>query len=135
MPGKRPKTSKPKSSKPKSSKPKSPKPMSYRIDPNVDRVFVEEFRRCPIGRHSPGLRRVLNALRFDPTGRQVVLVCKKPFREWVLGEMPARRSEPIRIEDGPVFHSREEAEWEAFRRRWRLHTGEAINQPFAIEKA
>jgi hypothetical protein len=109
--------------------------MVYRIDPNVDRVFVEEFRRCPIGRHSPGLRRVLNTLRFDPTGKQVVLVCKKPFREWVLGEMPARRSDPIRIEDGPVFHSREKAEWEAFRRRWRLHTGEAINQPLATEKA
>jgi hypothetical protein len=109
--------------------------MGYRIDPQSDRVFVEEFRRRPIGRHSPGLRRVLNAMRYDPSGKQIILVCKKPFREWVLGEMPARRDEPIKIEDGPIFHSREEAEWEVFRRRWRRHTGEAINLPLAIEKA
>lgn len=109
--------------------------MSYRIDPQTDRVFIEEFRRRPIGRHSPGLRRVLNAMRYDPSGKQLVLVCRIPFREWVLGEMPAKRTEPMKIEDGPVFHSREEAEWEVFRRRWRLHTGEAINLPLAIERA
>lgn len=109
--------------------------MGYRIDPQTDRVFVEEFRRCPIGRHSPGLRRVLNAMRYDPSGKQVILVCRKPFREWVLGEMPASRGDPIKIEDASVFNSREEAEWEVFRRRWRLHTGEAINLPLATEKA
>jgi hypothetical protein len=108
--------------------------VGYRINPETDRVFVEEFRHCPIGRHSPGLRRVLNAMRYDPSGKQIILVCRKPFREWVLGEMPANRSDPIRIEDGSVFHSREEAEWEVFGRRWRLHTGEAINLPLAIEK-
>ena len=105
--------------------------MGYRIDPQADRVFIEEFRRCPIGRHSPGLRRVLNAMRYDPSGKQLVLICKIPFREWVLGEIPARRGEPIKIEDGPIFHSREEAEWEVFRHRWRTHTGEAINLPLA----
>jgi branched-chain amino acid transport system permease protein len=48
----------------------------------------------------------------------------------VLGEMPARREDPIAIEDGPVFISREEAEWEVFRRRWQKLTGEAINLPY-----
>jgi hypothetical protein len=104
--------------------------MAYRIDPVGDRVHVEEFRRKPIGLHSPGLRRILNTMRYDPSGRQTILVCRIPFKEWVLGEMPADRSEPIRIEDQPVFHSREEAEWEVFRRRWRIHTGEIINTPY-----
>ena len=103
--------------------------MAYRIVPDKDRLFIEEFRSAPIGRHSPGLRRLLNTLRFDPSGRQVILVCKKPFAEWVLGEMPADRSEPLQIEGEPVFTSVEEAEWEAFRRRWKAHTGEAINMP------
>ena len=103
--------------------------MAYRIDPDKDRVFIEEFRRLPIGRHSPGLRRVLNTMRFDPTGRQTILVCRKPFAEWVIGEMPAKRTDPIRIETGPVFTSRDEAEWEMFRRRWQAHTGENINLP------
>jgi hypothetical protein len=107
--------------------------MAYRIDPDADRGFIEEFRRRPIGRHSPGLQRVLNTLRSDPSGRQVILVCRKPFQEWVLGEMPARRDEPLRIEAEPVFTSREEAEWEVFRRRWKAHTGEAINLPLTDE--
>ena len=104
--------------------------MGYHIDPEKDRVYIEEFRRSPIGRHSPGLRRVLNTLRYDPSGRQVILVCRRPFAEWVLGEMPPRRTEPLKIETGPVFTSREEAEWEVFRRRWKAHTGENINLPF-----
>jgi hypothetical protein len=104
--------------------------MAYRIDPEADRVYIEEFRKSPIGRHSPGLQRILNTLRYDPSGKQVILVCRKPFEEWVLGEMPAARAEPLKIEDEPVFKSRDEAEWEMFRRRWRVHTGENINLPF-----
>ncbi len=69
--------------------------MGYRIDPDKDRVHIEEFRRAPIGHHSPGLQRVLNTLRFDATGRQVILVCRRPFAEWVLGEMPADRSRAV----------------------------------------
>lgn len=103
--------------------------MAYRIDPEKDRVYIDEFRQAPIGKHSPGLRRVLNTLRFDPSGKQVVLICRKPFLEWVLGELPAERENPVTIEDAPVFSSREEAEWEVFRRRWKSHTGENLNLP------
>ena len=74
---------------------------------------------------------MLNALRFDATGRQLILVCRRPFAEWVLGEMSADRSEPLRVETEPVYRSLEEAEWEAFRRRWKAHTGENINLPLA----
>jgi len=44
--------------------------------------------------------------------------------------MPAKREDPIRIETEPVFTSREEAEWEVFRRRWQKLTGAAINLPY-----
>ena len=101
--------------------------MTYQIDPARDRPYVEEFRRQPIGAHSPGLMRLLTVMRQDPSGRQVILVCRKPFKEWVLGEMPPKRSDPVAIERSPVFTSREEAEWEVFRRRWQELTGEAIN--------
>ena len=93
--------------------------MGYRIDPDTDRAFIEEFRQEPIGHHSPGLQRILNAMRYDPSGRQVILVCRKPFQEWVLGEMPPARDDPCEVESEPVFTSREEAEWEVFRRRWK----------------
>lgn len=105
--------------------------MVYTIDAERDRQYIAEFRSKPIGAHSPGLQRVLNVLRHDPTGYQVILICKKPFAEWVLGTMPPSRLDgPIAIEEGRVFTSREEAEWEVFRRRWRQHTGEDINMPF-----
>lgn len=104
--------------------------MVYKIDPDQDRQYVEEFRRQPIGPHSPGLTRLLNLMRVDPTGNQVILVCRRPFEEWVLGNMPPRRSDPIAIEEEPLFTSREAAEWEVFRRRWRLMTGENLNLPY-----
>jgi hypothetical protein len=88
------------------------------------------MRRNPIGAHSPGLQRVLNSLRTDKSGRQVILVVLKPFEKWVLGVMPPDRRDPIVIEDGPIFTSREEAEWEIFRRRWYERTGENINLPY-----
>jgi hypothetical protein len=104
--------------------------MAYKVDPETDRQYIEEFRRRPIGHHSPGLMRLLTVMRQDPSGRQIILICRKPFREWVLGEMPASRAEPIAIESAPIFTSREEAEWEVFRRRWQKLTGEAINLPY-----
>ena len=103
---------------------------------NVNRTLLrllaslEEFRRKPIGTHSPGLQRLLNLLRHEPTGWQTILVCRRPFAEWVLGRMPPDRTDPVHIEDERIFTSQEEAEWEVFRRRWRAHTGEDINIPF-----
>jgi branched-chain amino acid transport system permease protein len=41
--------------------------------------------------------------------------------------MPPRRSDPIRSEDEMAFATREEAEWEVFRRRWLAATGENLN--------
>jgi hypothetical protein len=104
--------------------------MVYKIDPEADRQYVEEFRRQPIGAHSPGLQRLLNLLRHDPSGWQVILVCRRPFASWVLGRLPPDRGRPLQIEEAPVFTSREDAEREVFRRRWRAHTGEDIDLPF-----
>ena len=103
--------------------------MVYKLDPASERQFIEEFRKQPIGAHSPGLMRVLNIVRNDPSGEQIILVCRKPFAEWVLGIMPPDRSDPIVLENDRVFTSREVAEWEVFCRRWRRLTGEAINLP------
>ena len=101
--------------------------MVYKIDPQNDCQFAEEFRKKPIGAHSPGLMRVLAILRVDPSGHQIIIVCRKPFAKWTLATMPPRREDPIRFEDDVVFASREEAEWEVFRRRWLAATGENLN--------
>jgi hypothetical protein len=103
--------------------------MVYKIDPPNDRQYIEEFRRQPIGAHSPGLMRLLAIMRVDPSGNQIILICRKPFAEWALANMPPNRGDPIVVEDEPIFASREEAEWAVFCRRWRALTGESINRP------
>lgn len=104
--------------------------MVYRITPENDRQYIEEFRRKPMGRHSPGLQRMLNIMRLWRGGDQYILIAREEFADYVIGRMPERRSDPIVIEREQSFASREEAEWELFRRRWRAHTGEELNQPF-----
>ena len=99
--------------------------MAYRIGPE-DRHYVEEFRARPIGHHSAGLARVLNTLRRDPSGRQLVLLTLTPFQEWAIAWLPQRRGDQVVIESNRIFTSREEAEWAVFCRRWERHTGERI---------
>ena len=103
--------------------------MVYRIVADEDRRHAEEFRRRPIGPHSPSLQRVLNLMRLHCGGPQPVLICRKPFADCVIGYLPPDRSEPIRIEEHPVYASREAAEWALFCLRWEEHTGEALPQP------
>lgn len=86
-----------------------------------DEAHAKEFLRDPLGAHSPSVRRVLDALRSEPRPGHRVLVCTRPWREWRLGLLPTRLGDPIVLTD-TVFSSREEAEREVFRQRWREAT-------------
>ena len=101
--------------------------MAYRIDPRRDREGVDEFRQNPIGQHSPNLQRVLNTLRGGPLKGKYVLVCTRPFEEWVLARHPGERGRPVELMHEHRLSSREEAEWAVFRLRWKEHTGEELN--------
>jgi len=110
--------------------------MVYKIVAEDDRKYIEEFREAPITAHrSPGLQRVLNVMRLYRGGDQYILIARKEFHDYVIGRMPPLRDDPIVIEDGMVFKSREAAEWELFCRRWRQHTGEIINQHYEDKTA
>jgi hypothetical protein len=87
--------------------------------------LVEEFRRTPIGRHSPDLRLLLNRMRTqqDPG---YVLVCIEPFRRWRLARKKRGRGNPVELVGERVFTSPEEAEWEVFKLRWKEMTGEDL---------
>ncbi|MBX6321320.1 MAG: hypothetical protein IRY94_05795 [Rhodospirillaceae bacterium] len=100
-------------------------PSTYRITPS-DRAVAEEFRRRPIGKHSPALQRVLNAMRTGPLAGKYVLVATRPHREWMLAQLPERPGQPIKLHPNRIFHSIEEAEWEVFKLRWEQHTGERL---------
>jgi branched-chain amino acid transport system permease protein len=90
-----------------------------------DRGVAEEFRRSPLGHHSPNLQRVLTLFRGADMPGKYVLVCTKPHQEWVLGRLPAGRGEPVELTDA-VFDHIFDAEWEVFKRRWEHYFGERL---------
>jgi hypothetical protein len=100
------------------------------VDPyevsDPDGRLVSEFKRKPIGHHSAELQRVLLKMRIDPRCPNYVLVCRTPHKEWLIGQMRPPAGTPVEVEEDQVFNSVEDAEWEVFRRRWKIITGEEI---------
>jgi hypothetical protein len=100
--------------------------------PASDRPALElarEFQRAPLGHHSPALARVLRVLRSEPHEGKHVIVCTKPYQEYRLGRLSARRGEPVALVPGLVYGSREDAEWAVFSRRWEQVYGGALDEP------
>lgn len=91
------------------------------------RDLIEEFRRNPIGRHSPDLRLLLNRLRTGQGDAPYILVCIVPHREWRLARKAPRRMSPVMLLPGPVFTTPEAAEWAVFTLLWQERTGEALS--------
>ena len=92
----------------------------------ADLKHVAEFRRDPLGIPSPGLQRVMNALRGGPRRGKYVLIVKEPFRRWGLGRLPAERGQPVEVIDGIEFTDLAEAEWAVFKLRWKQSTGQDL---------
>lgn len=89
---------------------------------DADLKYAAEFKAKPFGYHSPGLQRVLNALRGGTKAGKYVLVVREPFRRWVLGRLPAARGMAVEILEGREFTNLDEAEWAVFKLRWKAHT-------------
>ena len=100
----------------------------FKVDPD-DLSIAREFRRQPYGYHSRNLQGVLDLFRGGPAEGKWVMVCRKPWREWVLAQLPGKRGAPLILHEDAVFTDRESAEWEIFRRRWRDHTGRDLKLP------
>jgi hypothetical protein len=97
--------------------------------PPIDRSrrdLIEEFRRRPVGRHSPDLRLLLNQMRMSEGKEACLLICTRPHREWRLARKTTDRGSSVTLVPGVVFHSPEEAEWEMFKQRWKELTGESL---------
>lgn len=90
-----------------------------------ERRLVEEMRARPLGPHSPDLQRLLNAWRSAPAAGKLVLIVRRPNREWVMGELGARGA-PVRVFDNQVFTDLAAAEWHVFKLRWQHHRGTAL---------
>ena len=90
-----------------------------------DRALAEEFRRRPIGHHSPELQRLLNVFRGADVEGKHILVCTKPHEEWVIARLQGPGEPPV-IEGDQRFRDIHDAEWEVFKRRWRAYFGETL---------
>jgi hypothetical protein len=96
----------------------------YNIKPE-DKQFIDEFKKTPIGHHSPGLQRVLNLFRGEAMAGKYVLICTKPHKEWMLGQLTGVRGERIRMTN-QTFTSIDEAEWFVFKQRWAKYANETL---------
>ena len=99
---------------------------NYRLVPD-DRRLIEEFRKKPIGHHSPDLQRLLNRLRGAPMADKFCLVVIKPNREWQLAKTSGVRGKPFKMLE-QRFTSMAAAEWYVFRQRWKALTGETLHE-------
>jgi len=98
---------------------------NYRVKPD-DRRLIEEFRRNPIGHHSPDLQRLLTRMRSAPVAGKYCLVVVKPNREWQLAQTIGKRCGAPKLLP-ERFTSMADAEWFAFRKRWLALTGETLH--------
>ena len=94
--------------------------------PPFDTSVADEFRANPFGKHSPALQRVLNIMRGASVSDKYVLICVKPYQEWVLGQLAGQPGVPVRVFWEHRFNSIERAEWFVFKLRWKALTGEAL---------
>lgn len=89
-----------------------------------DRMWIEAFRKKPIGPHPPALMRLLNRMRGEDVEGKHVLVNLVPHRLWAVAEMQGR-GKPPRMLDIRVDNLKD-GEWEIFKLRWHRHTGERL---------
>lgn len=94
---------------------------------SFDRSLAAEFRAKPVGEHSPALQQVLNIMRGAPLPGKYVLICVKPYQEWVLGQLSGQAGVPVQILT-KTFNSLSEAEWSVFKLRWKALTGETLEE-------
>ncbi len=104
-------------------------PSIFRIDPARDLPLAREFRANPVGHHSANLQRVLNVLRGEPLCGKYVLICTKPHEEWQLAQLSGERGKPVVRVPGKFYRDLKEAEWDVFKLRWRVATGEELALP------
>jgi len=91
--------------------------MAWPITP--DTALAAEFKKTPLGHHSPALQRLLRVFRTLPVPGKHALLRVDHKRAWVLVEFNGRKGEPLKVHHDRVFTDWNEAEWAVFRLRWK----------------
>lgn len=97
----------------------------FEIDPaRLD--LVAEFKANPRGPHSRDLQKVLHRMRWGCVGGRFALIILEPGRRWMLALIPEARGEPIRRLPDRIYDDPNKAEWDVFKLRWKLLTGQDL---------
>ena len=75
--------------------------MAYPILP--DPALAAEFKKTPLGHHSPALQRLLRIFRTLPVAGKHALLRVDHRRSWVLVQFNGRKGEPLTIHRDHVF--------------------------------
>ncbi|RWE19694.1 MAG: ABC transporter permease [Mesorhizobium sp.] len=86
-------------------------------------ALAAEFRRAPLGHHSPNLQRLLRTFRSLPVVGKHALLTIEPNRSWMLATLTGVPGRALTPQEDVVFDSLEDAEWYVFRKRWQQHFG------------
>ena len=62
-----------------------------------DEMLIEEFKKNPIGHHSPALQKLLNRFRSVPMENKYCLVVIKPNQEWQLAKTTGKAGVPVKL--------------------------------------
>lgn len=87
--------------------------------------LAREFRARPFGVHSGDLQAVLTRMRGQPIQGKHCLIMTRSYAEYALARMAGEPPRPELL-PGLVFDRVEDAEWAAFRLRWRELSGEDL---------
>jgi branched-chain amino acid transport system permease protein len=88
-----------------------------------DPALAAEFRRTPLGHHSPQLQRLLRVFRTMPVPGKHALLRIDHARAWVLVEFNGKKGEPLTVHRDRVFTDWKDAEWAVFKIRWKRYFG------------
>lgn len=94
-----------------------------------DVALLREYREVPARRHSLDLQRLLTRLRTEGLAGKVFVLTVRPGQEWALGQLGARRGDPVTFHDDRRFAAYAEASWALLRLRWERHAG----RPWPVE--
>ena len=88
-----------------------------------DVSLLREYRSTSPRIYSLELHRLLTRLRTEETAGKLCIIIVVPGREWAIGQLGARRGDPVSIHEGRRFHRLADAQWRLLRLRWEKHSG------------
>ncbi|MCP5152906.1 MAG: N,N-dimethylformamidase [Ectothiorhodospiraceae bacterium] len=92
------------------------------IDPSrLD--LAREFKRNPLGPHSPDLQKLLKLLRWEPISGRFLVVQPERDGPWYLARTTGPKGHPLEIFRARGYADLASAWWAVFRARFEQHTG------------